>query len=101
MARIVITGGAGFLGSHLATHAKSAVLELIQQLEVEDPLIQMTTADTLGRIGDRVYREQCANRLFEIVLDLENSLGRGRITYDDGMTGIASVAMLASIFSSK
>jgi tetratricopeptide (TPR) repeat protein len=54
MLRLILRASAiSFLGTHLATHARSAVPELIRQLQADHPLIQMTAADALGRIGDR------------------------------------------------
>jgi hypothetical protein len=41
--------------------------------------LPVLTIGSLDRIGDREYRERCALRLFEIVLDLDQHLGRGRI----------------------
>jgi hypothetical protein len=41
--------------------------------------LPVLTIGSLDRIGDREYRERCAVRLFEIVLDLDQCLGRGRI----------------------
>jgi hypothetical protein len=33
----------------------------------------------VDRLEERAYREQCAERLAEIILDIENNLGFGRI----------------------
>jgi hypothetical protein len=41
--------------------------------------LPVLTIGSLDRIGDREYRERCALRVFEIVLDLDQHLGRGRI----------------------
>jgi predicted nuclease of predicted toxin-antitoxin system len=37
------------------------------------------TIGNMERLADLAYREQCADALVEISLDLENHLGRGRI----------------------
>lgn len=37
------------------------------------------TISVLDRLRERAYREQCAERLVEIVLNIENYLGAGRI----------------------
>lgn len=41
--------------------------------------LPVLTIGSLDRIGDRDYRERCALRVFEIVLDLDQHLGRGRV----------------------
>lgn len=41
--------------------------------------LPVITVGNLDRLADAAYREQCADRLVEISLDLENHLGRGRI----------------------
>jgi hypothetical protein len=41
--------------------------------------LPVLTNGSLDRIGDRGYRDRCTLRLFEIVLDLDQYLGRGRI----------------------
>jgi hypothetical protein len=33
----------------------------------------------VDRLGERIYREQCAERFAEIILNIENNLGVGRI----------------------
>jgi hypothetical protein len=41
--------------------------------------LPVLTIGSLDRIGDREYREQCAMKVFEVVLDLDGCRGRGRI----------------------
>jgi hypothetical protein len=41
--------------------------------------LPVLTIGRLDRIGEREYRERCTQRLFEIVLDLDQCRGRGRI----------------------
>jgi predicted nuclease of predicted toxin-antitoxin system len=54
---------------------------LEQTLREENRLdsIPVLTIGNVNRLADRNYREQCADRLIEIVVDLENHLGRSRI----------------------
>ena len=41
--------------------------------------LPVITIGALDRMKERPYREQCAERLVEIILDIENYLGAGRI----------------------
>jgi hypothetical protein len=41
--------------------------------------LPVLTIGTVLRLDERSYREQCAERLVEIVLDLEHYLGAGRL----------------------
>lgn len=41
--------------------------------------LQVVTVSVVDRLEERAYREQCAERLAEIILDIENNLGLGRI----------------------
>lgn len=41
--------------------------------------LPVITIGVVSRMEERAYREQCAERLVEIVLNLENYLGIGRI----------------------
>lgn len=41
--------------------------------------LPVITVGIVERLEERVYREQCAERLVEIVLNIENYLGVGRI----------------------
>jgi hypothetical protein len=41
--------------------------------------LPVITVSVVDRLDERVYREQCAERLAEIILDIENNLGLGRI----------------------
>ena len=41
--------------------------------------LPVLTVGNVRRFPDRLYREQCAARLLEIVIDIERHLGRGRV----------------------
>ena len=41
--------------------------------------LPVVTVSMVSRMEERAYREQCAERLVEIVLNLENYLGIGRV----------------------
>ncbi len=41
--------------------------------------LPVLTIGNVGRIGERNYREQCIERLVEIITELDNYLGTGRI----------------------
>ena len=41
--------------------------------------LPVITISVIDRLEERAYREQCAERLVEIILDIENNLGVGRI----------------------
>lgn len=41
--------------------------------------LPVITVGVVDRLEERAYREQCAERLAEIILDIENNLGVGRI----------------------
>ena len=41
--------------------------------------LPVITVSVVDRLEARAYREQCAERLTEIILDIENNLGVGRI----------------------
>jgi hypothetical protein len=41
--------------------------------------LPILTIGSVNRLDERTYREECAERLVEIVLDLENYLGASRI----------------------
>lgn len=41
--------------------------------------LPVITIGNVGRIDERGYREQCASQLVDIILDLENNLGVGRL----------------------
>jgi hypothetical protein len=41
--------------------------------------LPVITISVVDRLEERLYREQCAERLAEIILDIENNLGVGRI----------------------
>jgi hypothetical protein len=41
--------------------------------------LPVVTVSVVDRLEERAYREQCAERLAEIILDIENNLGLGRI----------------------
>lgn len=37
------------------------------------------TIGNVDKINERIYRERCAARLIDVVIDLENSMGIGRL----------------------
>lgn len=41
--------------------------------------LPVVTVSVVDRLEERHYREQCAERLAEIIVDIENNLGVGRI----------------------
>lgn len=41
--------------------------------------LPVVTVSVVDRLEERIYREQCAERLAEIILDIEHNLGLGRI----------------------
>lgn len=49
------------------------------QDENQPTSLPVVTIGVLDRLEERTYREQCAERLVEIVLNIENYLGIGRI----------------------
>ena len=49
------------------------------QEENQPTSLPVVTIGILDRLEERSYREQCAERLVEIVLNIENYLGVGRI----------------------
>ena len=54
---------------------------LEQTIREENELnsLPVLTIGNVERVADVIYREQCADALVEISLDIENHLGRGRI----------------------
>lgn len=54
---------------------------LEQTIREENQLnsLPVLTIGNVERVADLIYREQCADALVEISLDIENHLGRGRI----------------------
>lgn len=54
---------------------------LEQTLREENTLTSypVLTIGSLDRIGERQYREQCVERFIEVVVEIENYLGTGRI----------------------
>jgi tetratricopeptide (TPR) repeat protein len=52
--RIILRASAiSFLGKNLVEHAKPAIPALLEQLRSAHPLMRLTAAEALGRIGDR------------------------------------------------
>lgn len=41
--------------------------------------LPVITVSRVDRLDERVYRERCSSRLVEVMLDIENNLGDGRI----------------------
>lgn len=68
---LLLTGNRSMRGSHS-----------LEQTVREDntatslPVITVASAD---RLDERLYRERCGSRLIEIILDLDNYLGVGRL----------------------
>lgn len=52
--------------------------QTIQEENTQDSLPVITLGNT-DRMGDFEYRERCSIRLVEILLDLENYMGAGRL----------------------
>ena len=58
--------------------SKDSLQQTIQD-ENQPTSLPVVTIGILNRLRERAYREQCAERLVEIVLNIENYLGAGRI----------------------
>ena len=54
-------------------------LEQTIRKENSSTALPVLTIGNVARLVERVYREQCVRRLVEIVLDLENYIGTGRL----------------------
>ena len=54
-------------------------LEQTIREENTESALPVLTIGSVGRLDEREYRERCARRLAEIVLDLEYYLGCGRV----------------------
>jgi hypothetical protein len=54
-------------------------LEQTLREENEPHSLPILTISNVSRLNEKIYRERCATRLAEIVLDLEIYLGRSRI----------------------
>ena len=54
-------------------------LEQTIQNENTSSSLPVVTVSMVSRMEERAYREQCAERLVEIVLNIENYLGIGRV----------------------
>jgi hypothetical protein len=54
-------------------------LEQTIREENTDIALPILTIGSLDRLEERIYREQCASRIVEIMLDIENYRGAGRI----------------------
>jgi len=57
---------------------KDSLERTIRQENTPASLPVITIGD-LSRINERIYRERCAERLYEILIDLENYLGTSRV----------------------
>ena len=54
----------------------------LEQVIRENNSLQSLPVVTIGnkeRLDEQIYREQCASRLVEILLEIENYLGVGRV----------------------
>ncbi len=54
----------------------------MEQVIRENNSLQSLPVVTIGnkeRLDEQIYREQCASRLVEILLEIENYLGVGRV----------------------
>jgi hypothetical protein len=54
-------------------------LEQTIRTELTVDSLPVITIGSLDRIDESVYREQCANRLIEIIIDLERYCGYSRL----------------------
>ncbi|MGK7927220.1 MAG: ACP S-malonyltransferase [Spirulina sp.] len=54
-------------------------LEQVIREDIQPNSLPVVTLGNLDRIGDRVYRDRCSDRLIEILLDLDNLRGVSRI----------------------
>jgi hypothetical protein len=68
---ILLTGNRSMVGSD----------SLEQTIREENTVtsLPVITIGSVGRLDERVYRERCSSRLVEIVVDLDNYLGTGRL----------------------
>lgn len=61
------------------SHTGDDSLERTIEEESTPTALPVLTVGSLERIVERAYREDCVARLTEIVLDLDNFLGAGRL----------------------
>ena len=54
-------------------------LERTIREETTPASLPVVTVSVVDRLEERIYREQCAERLAEIIFDIENYLGVGRV----------------------
>jgi len=54
-------------------------LERTLREENSPTALPVLTVGSVERIDERAYREQCASRLIEVILDIDQYLGTGRI----------------------
>lgn len=66
------------LTANRSMKGKDSLEEAIREENQLDSLPVITLGNA-GRMEERSYREKCAARLIEIVLDIDNSMGVGRI----------------------
>jgi len=59
-------------------NGEDSLQQTIQE-ENQSTSLPVVTIGVLDRLEERAYREQCAERLVEIVLNIENYLGVGQI----------------------
>jgi hypothetical protein len=66
------------LTANRSMKGKDSLEEVIRNENKLDSL-PVITLGSIDRIEERSYRERCAARLIEIAIDIENSMGVGRI----------------------
>jgi hypothetical protein len=68
---LLLTGNRSMQGPH----------SLEQTIREENTLtsLPVITVSSAHRLDERLYRERCGSRLIEIILDLDNYLGVGRL----------------------
>lgn len=54
-------------------------LEQIIRLENTPTSFPVVTIGNKERLDERIYRERCASRLIELVIEIENYMGVGRL----------------------
>jgi hypothetical protein len=54
-------------------------LEQVIRTENTPASLPVITVASVERLDERRYREHCASRLIQIILDLDNCLGAGRL----------------------
>jgi len=68
---LLLTGNRSMKGPHS--------LEQTIREENTATSLPVITVSSANRLDERLYRERCGSRLIEIILDLDNYLGVGRL----------------------